>query len=307
MSTIAVRNPQNSVHPPTPVGRLVALRRRLAVPLNVTVLRSGVPDAVPGRSIDVGEGGVGAVLAAELFPGELVGVEFRLPESGFVLAKARVCYQERLRCGLQFLAIPADQREMLGAWALERPERNVRAVAKSEREPAAGVQSRNQVPTSKFIPDARPVKTTRAKTPSFQSKSSASYLRRKIVVVLAACVIVAGAVGWWQWEQGWQELESRLPGQRIEVPQPAVAVSQEVMLRLLVHKVEPRGGMKLTGVAVLDAVIGSDGSVISLRPVSGPDILTRAAMDALQWWKFEPYRQNGQAVAVETKFAIEFR
>jgi outer membrane biosynthesis protein TonB len=86
-----------------------------------------------------------------------------------------------------------------------------------------------------------------------------------------------------------------------------VAVSQEVMLRLLVHKVEPRGGMKLNGVAVLDAVIGSDGSVISLRPVSGPDILTRAAMDALQWWKFEPYRQNGQAVAVETKFAIEFR
>ena len=307
MSTIAVRNPQNSLHPPTPVGRRSVPRRRLAVPLSVTVLRSGVPDAVPGRSIDVGEGGVGAVLAAELFPGELVGVEFRLPESGFVLAKARVCYQERLRCGLQFLAIPADQREMLGAWALERPERSVQPAVQSKSEPAARVQSRNQAPVLRSISLAGPVKTSQAKTSSFQSKSSARYLRRKVVMVLAACVIVAGAVGWWQWEQGWQELESRLPGQRIEVAQPTVAVSQEVMLRLLVHKVEPRGGMKVTGAAVLDAVIGPDGSVISLRPVSGPDMLTRAAMDALQWWKFEPYRQDGRPVSVETTFAIEFR
>jgi Gram-negative bacterial TonB protein C-terminal/PilZ domain len=307
MSTIAVRNPQNLLHARASGARRVAPRRRLAVPLNVTVLRSGVPDAVPGRSIDVGEGGVGAVLAAELFPGELVGVEFRLPESGFVLAKARVCYQEKLRCGLQFLAIPADQREMLGAWALGRPERDRQAVAETKNEQTARVQNRNQAPLPKFISDARPVKASQAKTPVSKTKSSASYLRRKIVMVLAASVIVAGAVGWWQWEQGWQELESRLPGHIVEATQPAVAVSQEVMLRRLVHKVDPRGGMKVTGVAVLAAVIGRDGSVISLRPVSGPEILTRAAMDALQWWKFEPYRQNGQAVPVETTFAIEFR
>src|SRR6201987_2178686 len=152
MSTIAVRNPQNSVHPPAPGGRRVAPRRRLAVPLNVTVLRSGVPDAVPGRSIDVGEGGVGAVLAAELFPGELVGGEFRLPESGFVLAKARVCYQEKLRCGLQFLAIPADQRQMLGAWALGTPERDRQVIATAKSESAARVQ-RTEAPLPKWLSD----------------------------------------------------------------------------------------------------------------------------------------------------------
>lgn len=307
MSTIAVRNPQNLLSSRAAGARRVAPRRRLAVPLNVTVLRSGVPDAVPGRSIDVGEGGVGAVLAAELFPGELVGVEFRLPDSGFVLAKARVCYQEKLRCGLQFLAIPADQREMLGSWALERPERERRVVMENKTGQAARVQNRNQPPLPKFVSDARPVRTPQANTPVAKSKSAATYLRRKIVMVLAASVIVAGAVGWWQWEQGWQELESRLPGHSVEAVQPTVAVPQDVMLRLLVHKVDPRGGMKATGVAVLAAVIGRDGSVISLRPVSGPDILTRAAMDALQWWKFEPYRQKGQAVPVETTFAIEFR
>jgi hypothetical protein len=307
MSTIAVRNPQNRHHVTArpPVGR--AARRRLAVPVSVTVLRSGVPDAVPGRSIDVGEGGVGAVLAAELFPGELVGVEFRLPESGFVLAKARVCYQERLRCGLQFLAIPADQREMLGAWALERPERHTQIGAETKSEPAARVQSRTQLPPPKWLSDTPSVKTSPNKASSSQAKITARYLRRKIVMVLAASIIVVGALGWWRWEQGWQELESRLPGRSVAVAQPTLAVPQDIMLRLLVHKVEPRGGMKVRGVAVLAAVIGRDGSVISLRPVSGPDILTRAAMDALQWWKFEPYRQNGQAVDVETTFAIEFR
>jgi hypothetical protein len=308
MSTIAVRKPQDLFHPRPPVARRLVPRRRLAVPVSVTVLRSGVPDAVPGRTIEVGEGGVGAVLAAELFPGELVGVEFHLPESGFVLAKARVCYQERLRCGLQFLAIPADQREMLGAWALERPERHTQIVAETKNEPAAQFRSRTQAPLAKFLSDRPYLKTSSShKTASSKATISARYLRRKIVMVVAASIIVVGAVGWWRWEQGWQELESRLPGRGVEVTQPTVAVPQEVMLRLLVHKVDPRGGMKVTGVAVLAAVIGRDGSVISLRPVSGPDILARAAMDALQWWKFEPYRQNGQAVPVETTFAIEFR
>jgi periplasmic protein TonB len=54
-------------------------------------------------------------------------------------------------------------------------------------------------------------------------------------------------------------------------------------------------------------VIGRDGSVISLRPVSGADVLTRTAMDSVRWWRFEPYRLNGAPVEVETSLAIEFR
>jgi hypothetical protein len=263
--------------------------------VNVTVLRSGVPDAVPGRSVDVCEGGLSAVLACEVFPGELVGVEFQLPESGSVLAKARVCYQERLRCGLQFLAIPAEQRAMLGAWALESPEAVVAAGHNFESKYPHREQTRAIVP--KFGTNRYVAKET----------GTAAYLRRKIMMLLAASVIVACGVGWWQWEQGWQELESRLPGHSVVGKQPTVTVPTDVMLRLLIHKVEPRGGTKVSGVAVLSAVVGRDGSVISLHPVNGPDVLTRTAMDAVQWWKFEPYRQNGHPVEVETTFAIEFR
>jgi hypothetical protein len=299
MSTIAVRDPQNLLHRRPPLGRRIAPRRRLAVPLNVTVLRSGVPDRVPGRSIDVCEGGVGAVLAAELFPGELVGVEFRLPDASSILAKARVCYQERLRCGLQFLAIPAEQRAMLGAWTLGGPERDGPSRNGTAVHPPAREAHQTEPPVPKFLSDVS--SHSKARMPR--------YVRTKIQMLLVASVIAAAGVGWWQWEQSWQELESHLPGRAVQAAQPPVAVPQDVMQRLLVHKVEPMtpAGMRVTGVAVLVAVIGRDGSVISLRPVSGPDVLTRAAMDSVQWWKFEPYRQNGDPVEVETTVAVDFR
>jgi protein TonB len=44
-----------------------------------------------------------------------------------------------------------------------------------------------------------------------------------------------------------------------------------------------------------------------MRPLNGPDILSQAAMDALRWWKFEPYRLNGEPAVVETTLAVEFR
>jgi protein TonB len=44
-----------------------------------------------------------------------------------------------------------------------------------------------------------------------------------------------------------------------------------------------------------------------MRPLNGPDVLSRAAMDALRWWKFEPYRVNGEPTAVETTVAVEFK
>jgi hypothetical protein len=300
MSTIAVTERQGFAGRQAMMRR-VAPRRKIAIPLNVTILRSGVPDAVPGRSVDVGEGGIGAVLAAELFPGELVGVEFRLPDVGSVLAKARVCYQERLRCGLQFLSIPSEQREMLGAWSLELPRRTTFAAPEKPVAPSQPVQH-PEAPLPKFLVDSS-ASTSRADT-------TPGYLRRKIFMLLAASVIVAAGVGWWQWEQGWQELESRLPGRSVEATaQAPAAVGFEVMQRLLVHKVDPvaPAGGRIRGVAVVSAVIGRDGSVIKVLPVSGPEPLVRSALDSVQWWKFEPYRQNGVPVEVETSLAIEFR
>src|SRR5438445_3080648 len=75
-------------------------------PLDVTVLRSGIPDTVPGRSVNLCERGIAAILAGELLPGESVGLEVRLSALVNPLrAKALVRYQDRLRCGLEFIGL----------------------------------------------------------------------------------------------------------------------------------------------------------------------------------------------------------
>ena len=306
MSTAATRAPENLRTRP-PVGRRVGTRRQLAVPMNVTVLRSGLPDAVPGRSIDLCEGGVGAVLAAELFPGELVGVEFEIPRRGTAVAKARVCYHERLRYGLQFLAIPPEQRAMIADWAAGMRERgepaNAELVSANVREGRPPVPAR---------PVAARAMHSFGSTASQPSNAAARYLRRRILMLLIASVIVATGVGWWRWQQAWEELESRMPGRAVVTAQAPVRVPSEEMLRLVVHKVDPEypevsEKARVKGLAVLDAVVGTDGTVVSLRPLSGPDILARAAMDSVQWWKFEPYRVNGQPVEAETTIAVRFQ
>jgi protein TonB len=84
------------------------------------------------------------------------------------------------------------------------------------------------------------------------------------------------------------------------------------MQKLLVHKVEPiypaeARQRNLEGIIALDIVVGRDGSVVGMHALNGPELLARSAMDALRWWKFEPYRVNGEPVAVQTTVAVEFK
>src|SRR5271166_4541602 len=90
------------------------LRYRVQTPLDVTVLRSGVPDTLPGRSVNLGEGGVGAVLAGELPPGEAVGVEIRLPALRDPLrARAMIRHHDRMRLGMEFVGLSMEQQAVI--------------------------------------------------------------------------------------------------------------------------------------------------------------------------------------------------
>ena len=128
-------------------------------------------------------------------------------------------------------------------------------------------------------------------------------------------MLAAFAVGvfWWHWNRGWEELESGLKNpESVSAAKAQAQVPAEVMERLLVHRVEPRypaaaREANLQGIIAMDIVVGRDGSVLNVRPLNGPEVLTRAAMDALRWWKFQPYRVNGQPVVVETRMAVEFK
>src|SRR6202795_5383749 len=92
-------------------------RHPVNVTLDLIALRSGAPENFPGRCTDISEAGVGAVVAGELTAGQQVAVELRLPNVGVpVRARALVRYQSRLRCGLEFVGLSVEQREMIRYW-----------------------------------------------------------------------------------------------------------------------------------------------------------------------------------------------
>jgi protein TonB len=81
---------------------------------------------------------------------------------------------------------------------------------------------------------------------------------------------------------------------------------------LLLHRVEPEYPQAarqagLQGVIALQVIVGRNGDVLQLKPLNGPDVLARSAMDALRWWRFAPYRIDGEPVVVETTLAVEFK
>lgn len=64
--------------------------------------------------------------------------------------------------------------------------------------------------------------------------------------------------------------------------------------------------MKIEGAVVLDALIGRDGNIQHLQVLSGPTILSAAAREAVQRWRFRPYLQSGQAVETESRITVNF-
>ena len=261
-------------------------------------MRSGVPDKVPGRSVNVGERGIAAMLAGELQPGETVEVELTLsPSIEPLRANATVKYHDKLRCGFEFVEISAEQRVAIRDWAKE---------AKAETEVGAIPHARVNRVVVKHIPTNQS---------SFGGGGSSVRRRKKSrliawIVVLTLAAFVAG-VFLWRWNRGWEELESGIKDSKNMSTAP-VQVPTEAMQKLLVHRVDPiypaeARQENLQGIIALDIVVGRDGSVVSTRALNGPDVLARAAMDALRWWKFEPYRVNGEPVTVETTVAVEFK
>jgi len=294
-------------------------RFQVQAPLDVTVLRSGVPDTVPGRSVNVCERGIAAVLAGELVPGEAVGVEVRLPlVSDPLRARAMVRYQDKLRCGLEFIGLTAEQRAGIRDWA-----KVAKADTESGASPAPVIDAAAPVmenPVARKTAEALGGKGATKTGIASGGRGSAGGApgkpkkpRGALWTSLLLVAAIAVAVFWWKWNRAWDELESGLKTQETTSAEKAQAqVPAEVMERLLVHRVEPAyppeaRKANLQGIIALDIVIGRDGSVASMHPLNGPDVLARAAMDALRWWKFEPYRVNGEPAVVETTVAVEFK
>ena len=272
-------------------SRRHSLRYGLQAPLDVTVLRSGIPDSVPGRSLNLGAGGVAAVLAGELLPGEVVGVEIHLPQSAVPLrARARVRHHDKLRCGMEFVGLSAEQQAAIRNFTEE-----------TTAEPEEDVRPKPPVEAAKSLEGGG----------SRAGKSRAGKRRGKAWGIFLAFAAILLAVLWWRWNRGWEDLELGLRKSEGTM-QPQAQVPADVMEKLVTHRVDPdypaaARPASLKGVIVLDVVVGRDGNVAEVRALNGPQILAQSAVEALRWWRFQPYRVDGQPAVVETTVAVEFK
>jgi protein TonB len=89
-------------------------------------------------------------------------------------------------------------------------------------------------------------------------------------------------------------------------------VPENVAMGLLLSPIRPvypqiAQNARIQGEVVLDAVISKSGLIESLSPVSGPELLRKAAIDAVQKAHYQPYRVNGENVEVMTTVTVVFR
>jgi TonB family protein len=290
MSAAAGRAPL----PAVPDTRRVP-RFPLSVPADITVLRSGT--SIPGRTITLGERGLGLVLAGEVHPGDVANLDFNLPDFGGRLQlKAVVRYQALLKCGLEFQSLTPQQQRLIEHWTRTKSVTNPNPAA-----PAAGLWTA-VLPAETAA--AVPVEVADKRDPH-------PWFQRAAVSILTGLLVLAGLY-WWHWHQTWDELESQIPATKPLSQQSAAYVPAEVMQGHIIHKIDPiypeaARRANIQGVVNLNVVVGQDGTVVEVRPISGPDELTPAAVEAVKWWRFQPYALNGQPVQVRTTLALDFR
>src|SRR5262249_14203722 len=92
-------------------------RHRADFPLKATSLNEHGYNEIRGRCADIGRGGMGTVLTAEVQAGEVVSLEFALPNSTEAFAlRAIVRYRRGFMHGLEYLGLSTAQEESISAF-----------------------------------------------------------------------------------------------------------------------------------------------------------------------------------------------
>lgn len=88
-------------------------------------------------------------------------------------------------------------------------------------------------------------------------------------------------------------------------------VGGDVQKANLIHQVNPvypalARQARVQGAVQLEAVISKEGTIESLRVISGHPLLTEAALDAVRQWRYRPTLLNGDPVEVITNVIVTF-
>jgi len=94
-------------------------------------------------------------------------------------------------------------------------------------------------------------------------------------------------------------------------PASPVLVPEQTALDHVAERVEPHyravpNAQPVQGTAIVDVVVGSNGQVEVVRPISGDPGLLASAARALRKWRFTPLVRNGQSVSFESHITFRF-
>ena len=65
--------------------------------------------------------------------------------------------------------------------------------------------------------------------------------------------------------------------------------------------------LKIEGAVELEALVAENGTVETVKIVSGNPILTRPAVDAIKKWKFAPFTADGKTVKAVVPISMAFK
>ncbi|MGA9883951.1 MAG: TonB family protein [Candidatus Acidiferrales bacterium] len=79
----------------------------------------------------------------------------------------------------------------------------------------------------------------------------------------------------------------------------------------LIHRVEPEypevaKQQGASGTVTLQATVGADGVVRDVRVIGGPKLLIRAALNAVQQWRYAPTLLDGKAIETQVEISLVF-
>jgi periplasmic protein TonB len=95
-------------------------------------------------------------------------------------------------------------------------------------------------------------------------------------------------------------------------PPARLKISEGVSAGMLLSPIRPvypaiAKAAGVSGTVVVEAIISKSGTIESLHVVSGPEMLRRAAIDAISAARYQPFRLNGEPTEVQTTITVNFR
>jgi TonB family protein len=94
-------------------------------------------------------------------------------------------------------------------------------------------------------------------------------------------------------------------------PLPGVWLAPDQAEHRLRNRIEPQYpadamAAHRSGDVVLEVLVAADGSVVSIRTLSGDPLLAAAAAAAVRQWRYEPYRQHERPSQFQTDVTLKF-